>query len=37
MENIFSYIPIEIGGNDSHLKNGERWISIKYFKQSYQL
>ena len=37
MENIFSYRPnlkIEIGGNGGHIKNGVRWISIKYFKQS---
>ena len=37
MQNIFSYGPnlnIEIGGYGGHFKNGGRWISIKYFKQS---
>ena len=37
MQNIFSYGPnlkIEIGRNDGHIKNGVRWISTKYFKQS---
>jgi len=37
MQNIFSYGPnlkIEIGGNGGHIKNGVRWISTKYFKQS---
>jgi len=40
MEIVISYGPklkIEICGNRSHIKNSGRWISIKYFKMSYQL
>ena len=40
MENIFSDRPnlkIEIGGNGGHFKNGEGWISIKYFNMPKQL